>query len=394
MFGEEKPRLATVVDLMQQFVFQMLAYDLVPYARRGGGLVKVGLQKSALVQLLTVHFEFLGSEKPPMKKQHDLKKLPYPALWEEVKARTLAECGLTVGQRSQDKILWTAAGNKTGPAKDGEWRSRVFCLDPWQQADEVVEDPREKLAKRTRYVAGAAQEQSMGLPGNVLHEVALPVDVDALTCQLDKETCSEWDALNPFLKFLNNGALSDRFAADLVDEVPAWTARGSAGMSYSESLRLIRDASLLTVPVAVPDVDPTQQSFVDHMTAFAEAFLAVYPIAIRTTCRCLFRLDRWTLGSCAIRCCCLEPQEPARQRQCKQPIVFWTPKGWAIESFAPLTRVSQLATWAAAVVPSCRCFASALNLGALRCRGCRQMTWRPWLLNLEIWPFWNWTKRQ
>ena len=275
LFGEEKPRSATVVDLMQQFVFQMLAYDLAPYARRGGGLVKAGLQKSALVQLLTVHFEFLGSEKPPMKKQRDLKKLPYPALWEEVKARTLAECGLTVGQRSQDKILWTAAGNKTGLAKDGEWRSRVFCLDPWQQADEVVEDPREKLAKRTRYVAGAAQEQSMGLPGNVLHEVALPVDVDALTCQLDKETCSEWDALNPFLKFLNNGALSDRFAADLVDEVPAWTARGSAGMSYSESLRLVRDASLLTVPVAVPDVDPTQQSFVDHLTAFAEAFLAV-----------------------------------------------------------------------------------------------------------------------
>ena len=96
-----------------------------------------------------------------------------------------------------------------------------------------MKDPREKLAKRTRYAAGAMQEQSMGRSGKC---------------------------------FARKSAISDELA---------WTVRGSAGLSYSKALRLVKDASLQTVPVSAPDVDPTQQSFVDHMSAFAEAFLAV-----------------------------------------------------------------------------------------------------------------------
>lgn len=51
-------------------------------------------------------------------------------------------------------------------------------------------------AKRLRYVQSAMHEQSMGRPGKKLHEVTLPVDLDALTCA-DFDTRSEWDALNP-----------------------------------------------------------------------------------------------------------------------------------------------------------------------------------------------------
>ena len=272
--GEEKPRSEGVVVLMQQFVFRMLAYDLVPYTKRGGGLVKAGLQKTALVQVLTVHFENLGSEnRPTQKVQRDLKKLPYPALWEEVKERTLRECGLTVLHGVRGRMLCTAGGSVNAPVKDGEWRSRVCCWSPWKLAEEEVEDPRERLAKRTRYVAGATQEQSMGPPGKELQEVQLPVDVEALTGR-DKETAAEWDALNPYLKWLSTSALSDELTADVVSEVAAWTKQKGSDLSYVESLGLVRPVAAQNGPVSVDDLDPTQKSFVDHMAAFAEAFLA------------------------------------------------------------------------------------------------------------------------
>ena len=272
--GEEKPRSEGVLVLMQQFVFRMLAYDLVPYTKRGGGLVKAGLQETALAQVLTVHFENLGSEKRPTQKvQRDLKKLPYLALWEEVKDRTLRECGLTLLHGIRGRVLWTGGGNVNAPVKDGEWRSRVYCWSPWKLAEENVEDPRERLAKRTRYVAGATQEQSMGPAGNELHEVQLPVDVEALTGR-DKETAAEWDALNPYLKRLSTSAISHELTADVVSEVAAWAKQGGSGLSYVESLGLVRPVAAQNGPVSVADLDPTQKSFVDHMAAFAEAFLA------------------------------------------------------------------------------------------------------------------------
>ena len=55
--------------MMQKFVFHMLAFDLMPYSKRGCGLAKEGLPKAALQQLCAVHFEYLGPQKPTQKEQ-------------------------------------------------------------------------------------------------------------------------------------------------------------------------------------------------------------------------------------------------------------------------------------------------------------------------------------
>ena len=73
-------------------------------------------------------------------------------------------------------------------------------MDPYRLEHEEWEDPAEREAKRLRYVQSAMHEQSMGRPGRKLHEVTLPVDLDALTCA-DFDTRSEWDALNPYAAF-------------------------------------------------------------------------------------------------------------------------------------------------------------------------------------------------
>jgi len=115
----------------------------------------------------------------------------YPDLWEEIKDRTLRECGLSIGHGTRARVALCPGDDLTSPVKDGQWRNAVYCPHPWRQEEEDLEDPRERLAKRARYVAGATQEQSMGRPGyNLLFETLVPLDTDALLC-IDKETRSE-----------------------------------------------------------------------------------------------------------------------------------------------------------------------------------------------------------
>ena len=123
----------------------------------------------------------------------------------------------------------------TSSAKEGQWRHTVYCPHPWRQEDEDMEDPRERRAKRTRYVAGAMQEQSMGRPGiRSLYEVLVPLDEDALLC-VDKETRSEWDALNP-LK-----GMSTHLTESLLPETDIRTLKTTqGGLSHEDAIACVR----------------------------------------------------------------------------------------------------------------------------------------------------------
>ena len=274
---EEKK--GSVTDMMQKFVFHMLVFDLLPYGKRGSGLAKEGLPKASLQELCAIHFEYLGPQKPSQKEQKNVKMKPYPELWEDIKDRTLRECGLSIGHGARARIALRAGSDLTSPIKDGQWRNAVYCPHPWRQEDEDMEDPRERLAKRARYVSGATQEQSMGQPGyNSLHEVLLPLDADALLC-VDKETRSEWDALNPFVSHLNKNAISSDLAKSVLPNTHVRTLRGTqGGLSHEEASALVSTPSCTGASAAAggasgPRMDPTQQSFVDHMCAWRDAYV-------------------------------------------------------------------------------------------------------------------------
>ena len=315
ILGEKPKRGGSAVDLMQKFVFHMLVFDLLPYTKKGNGLAKEGLSKGALQQLCVVHFEYLGSQKPSNKEQKSVKLKPYPELWEDIKDRTLRECGLSIGHGHVSRIALQAGADLTSAQKEGQWRNAVYCPHPWRQDDEDLEDPQERQAKRIRYVAGASQEQSMGRPGfSSLQEVSLPLDVDALLC-VDKETRSEWDALNPYVSGLANNAISAELTTMILPDTHVRTLRiTQGGLSHEDALAFVTDqkessnvgtavtflsgaenpAHPVTSSAAigtavtflsgsnntnsvtlVPAMDPTQQSYVDHMCAWADAYLSV-----------------------------------------------------------------------------------------------------------------------
>ena len=278
--GEKPKKGGSVTDMMQKFVFHMLVFDLASYKKRGAGLVKEGLSKVALQQLCSAHFEYLGSQKPTLKEIKNVKMKLFPDLWEEIKDRTLRECGLTVGHGPRARVALTIGADLTADVKHGQWRNAIYCPHQWRQDDEDLEDPRERVAKRARYVAGAMQEQSMGRPGyNPLHEAQVPLDVDALLC-VDKETRSEWDALNPVVTSLNNNALSADLTAAVLPETHVRTLRAAqGGLSHEEASALVAappasGAASVTASPSGPRMDPTQQSFVDHMCAWRDAYLS------------------------------------------------------------------------------------------------------------------------
>ena len=265
--------------MMQKFVFHMLAFDLMPYSKRGSGLAKEGLPKAALQQLCAVHFEYLGSQKPTQKEQKNIKMKTYPDLWEEIKDRTLRECGLSIGHGTRARVALCPGGDLTSSVKDGLWRNAVYCPHPWRQEEEDLEDPRERLAKRARYVAGATQEQSMGRPGyNPLFETLVPLDTDALLC-IDKETRSEWDALHPYVSNLNKNACPAELAKSVLPGTHVRTLRSTqGGLSYEEASALVSapnstGGSAAADAASGPRMNPTQQSFVDHMSAWRDAYV-------------------------------------------------------------------------------------------------------------------------
>ena len=150
ILGEKPKRGGSAVDMMQKFVFHMLVFDLLPYSKKGNGLAKEGLSKGALQQLCGVHFEYLGSQKPSNKEQKSVRMKPYPELWEDIKDRTLRECGLSIGHGHVSRIALQAGADLTSAGKEGQWRNAVHCPHPWRQDDEELEDPQERQAKRIR----------------------------------------------------------------------------------------------------------------------------------------------------------------------------------------------------------------------------------------------------
>ena len=279
ILGEKPKKAGSTTDMMQKFVFHMLAFDVMPYSKRGSGLAKEGLSKAALQQLCVVHFEYLGSQKPTQREQKNIKMKAYPELWEEIKDRTLRECGLSIGHGTRARVALRSGVDLTSPLKDGLWRNAVYCPHPWRQEDEDLEDPRERLAKRARYVAGAMQEQSMGRPGyNPSFETLVPLDADALLC-IDKETRSEWDALNPFVSHLNPSAISAALARSVLPDTHVKTLRSTqGGLSHEEASALVAAPSATSASAAGsasngPRMDPTQQSFVDHMAVWRDAYV-------------------------------------------------------------------------------------------------------------------------
>ena len=295
ILGEKPKKGCSAVDMMQKFVFHMLLFDLLPYTKKGNGLAKEGLSKGALQQLCGVHFEYLGSQKPSNKEQKNVKMKAYPELWEDIKDRTLRECGLSIGHGHASRIALHENADLTSAGKEGQWRNAVYCPHPWRQDDEDLEDPQERQAKRMRYVAGASQEQSMGRPGlSSLHEVLLPLDADALLC-VDKETRSEWDALNPYLSGLTNNAISSELTKMILPETHVRTLRiTQGGLSHEDALAFVTEQKEVSNVAATvtflsgshktntvtsgPAMDPTQQSFVDHMCAWADAYRSIQDV--------------------------------------------------------------------------------------------------------------------
>ena len=180
---ESKPQGSRKAQsFIEQFVFLMLFIDLQRYERRGAGVIKPGLNKKALVNLTHAFFQSQGSSTTAKEKKSVTGKT-FAELWEYVKSATLQQCGLAVSSSPRYRVGFDGdAVDTNAELKAGTWRQLVFCLDPYRLEDEEWEDPAEREAKRFRYVQSAMHEQSMGRPGKKLHEVTLPVDLDALTC--------------------------------------------------------------------------------------------------------------------------------------------------------------------------------------------------------------------
>ena len=260
------------LDYISYFVFLMLYIDLQPYERRGAGLCKLCLPKKKLVQLAEAFFQTQGKDATASRKKSVTTK-PYGELWEFVKAETLKQCGLAVSSSPLHRVGFEGAAiDPQSPAKEGKWRQLVFCLNPHSLEYEEWEDAADREAKRQRYVQSAMHEQSMGRPGNRLHEVTLPVDTDALICR-DPDTRCEWDALHPY-KEKKSQHLSPEVGASILPETHNYVLKPSqGGMSHQEAQQKVRLPAGAAAPGATASLDPTQQSFVQHMCDWKRAYV-------------------------------------------------------------------------------------------------------------------------
>ena len=259
-------------SFIEQFVFLMLFIDLQRYERRGAGVVKPGLNKQALVNLTNAFFQSQGSSTTAKEKKSVTSK-SFAELWEYVKSATLQQCGLAVSSASRYRVGFDGdAVDTNAELKAGKWRQLVFCLDPYRLEDEEWEDPAEREAKRLRYVQAAMHEQSMGRPGKKLHEVTLPVDLDALTCA-DFDTRSEWDALHPYVHLVSSEFLSVKFADSILPETKSYVLKPSqGGMTHSDAKELATNAAAAQTKSQAISLDPTQRSFVEHLSAWKDVY--------------------------------------------------------------------------------------------------------------------------
>ena len=278
--------------LVEQFVFLVLFIDLQAYARRGSGVYKPCLSKQKLTRLAEAFFKTRGTSVTGKEKRSVVMK-PYAELWEFVKLETLKQCGLAVSSSPSRRVGFQGQPANTQSAlREGTWRQQIFCLDPHTLEHEEWEDAAEREAKRIRYVQAAMHEQSMGRPGKKEYEVSLPVDADALTCA-DFDTRAEWDALHPYVQYVSTQWLSAEVAEKLLPETNAYVLKPSqGGLGHVEAEQLTEAAgmSLRTAgptannPAAGmslrtaeptpngPALDPTQASFVQHMSTWKDAY--------------------------------------------------------------------------------------------------------------------------
>ena len=270
---ESKPQGSKKAQsLIEQFVFLMLFIDLQRYERRGAGVIKPGLNKKALVNLANAYFQSQGSNTTPKEKKSVTSK-SFAELWEYVKSATLQQCGLAVSSSPRHRVGFDGdAVDTNAEPKAGTWRQQVFCLDPYRLEHEEWEDPAEREAKRLRYVQSAMHEQSMGRPGKKLHEVTLPVDLDALTCA-DFDTRSEWDALNPYVHLVSSQFLADNLANSILPETKTYVLKPTqGGLTHSDAKELSANAANAQASSQAISLDPTQRSFVEHLSAWKNAY--------------------------------------------------------------------------------------------------------------------------
>ena len=269
--GKESKKSSKLVELMEALVFTVLALDLEPFQKRGGGVQKTGLSKQSLVKGAEVYFQFRGNASSPKEKREAL-GAPYAVLWNLLKRGILRDCGLQVSLAEQHRIRMGSDSDLRAEERSGQWREGVFCLDPNRNEEEEWEKAEEREAKRIRSVKSPMYEQSMGPPGGSrLYEVDVPYDPDALMC-VDKDSCAEWDALNPFQKLLGSEMLQEEMGQLLVEETDRLILKPSqGGIPHTEAAALVADASGGAGVVQQMDLDPTQASFVDHMEAWLAA---------------------------------------------------------------------------------------------------------------------------
>ena len=106
-----------------------------------------------------------------------------------------------------------------------------------------------------------------------LYEVGLPCDGDALMC-VDKETSAEWDALNPFVRYLEAKTVCEELREQLAENVEKWVLKpAQGGISHVEAGALLAAGSAgAEREVGYAELDPTQATFVDHMCRWCDEY--------------------------------------------------------------------------------------------------------------------------
>jgi hypothetical protein len=187
---------------MAMVVRCVLQLDLEAFVPNRRGVAKPSLSVASLRQAALAWCQY-----HPQTKKENLQGLapttPYPVLWQNLKRRVLAECGLVVSAAASRRVYFEAPHERPelAPAahasvKEGKWRELVRVPAPFQPdaADEALAD---EQARAREYVRGAAYEHAMGRGGVPEEEVPVMLDEQALDCP-DAVTKAEWDALWPY----------------------------------------------------------------------------------------------------------------------------------------------------------------------------------------------------
>ena len=262
------PQPETAVKRLEKCASALLRIDIQPYVRKGSGFVKDDLNKDKLKDLMAVFVQY-HAKLDPKELARAKKDQPFPSMWNYFKRITLRELGLIVPATTDNDVRHRVpmfdGASLMAAEKQGQWREKVFCVAPFAEEFEQWEDLEERETKRQRYVSSAMHEQSMGRPGNNrLHEMALPVDVGALTC-IDAGSRAEWDSLNQFQSCLKNESINHELTSSVRAEAKQLMQKqGQGGPSHAQAAAMIHSPTS-SEQVSINDVDPTQKSLCLHL---------------------------------------------------------------------------------------------------------------------------------